>query len=257
MPDNRQIEILNDLLKTAERDFDATVKHAAAIEDKAQKTSGLAGLFLAAAFGFIKPDSLIALQRQYGNISVSLLYLALACFVISIGLCVRAMWLRKVPASGVSLASQEMPAQLLLQLPAHDLDDEVILAYKTNQVRIWSSAIDERFATNTDKTKLVHYAQRALSAGILVVNCEPGASRICGIIETGQSYAGKYEHSRKLRTTRIRKSLEASQIQAWKNPPGSSGRTEEQRFYRVANPAPLSGEVSFGSPARRSRALDA
>jgi hypothetical protein len=67
-----KIDILDDLLKTAERDFDAAVKHAASIDDKARKTSGLAGLFLAAAFGFVKPESLATLREHYGLVALGL-----------------------------------------------------------------------------------------------------------------------------------------------------------------------------------------
>ena len=88
-----KLDILDDLLKTAEREFDATVKHFASIEDKAQKTSGLAGLFLAAAFGFMKPESLTALRDQYGISALALLFLALALFVLTVILCLRAKWL--------------------------------------------------------------------------------------------------------------------------------------------------------------------
>src|SRR5580704_17305797 len=103
-----KIDILDDLLKTAERDFDAAVKHATSIDDKAQKTRGLGGLFLAAAFGFVKPESLVTLREQYGVVALGLLYLALSLFVITVVLCLRAIWLKDVPTSGVSLESQEM-----------------------------------------------------------------------------------------------------------------------------------------------------
>ena len=163
-----KIDILDDLLKTAERDFDAAVKHAAAIDDKAQKTSGLAGLFLAAAFGFVKPESLATLREQYGLVALGLLYLALSLFVVTVVLCLRAMWLKDVPTSGVSLESQEMSAEFLLQLEDADLDEEMMVAYRSNKIEIWRSTIAERFTANVAKTRLVHWAQRALTGGILV-----------------------------------------------------------------------------------------
>lgn len=63
MPDDRRLEILADLLKTAERNFEAAAKHSATIDDKAQKTSALAGVLV--AFGFIKPEGLAALQQRF------------------------------------------------------------------------------------------------------------------------------------------------------------------------------------------------
>ena len=168
MADSPHIEVLDDLLKTAERDFEATVTHSALIDDKAQKTSALAGLFLAAAFGFIKPESLTALREQYGSLALLLLYGALACFVATLVLCLRAMWLKDVPTSGVSLESQEMSAEFLLDLTEQELDADMMAAYKRNQVEIWKSAIAERFTANVAKTNLVHRAQQALIAGIFV-----------------------------------------------------------------------------------------
>jgi hypothetical protein len=167
MPE-RQLEILDHLLKTAERNFDAAVKHAATVDDKAQKTSGLAGIFLAVAFGFIKPETLVALRQQYGDFSLGLLYAVLLLFVASVGLCLRAMWLQRVPTGGVSLASQELSARILLALPEADLDDEMMEAYKDNEIEVWKAAIDERAEANEAKTRLVHFAQRCLAAGIFV-----------------------------------------------------------------------------------------
>jgi len=167
MADFPKINILDDLLKTAQREFDATVKHFGIIEEKAQKTSGLAGLFLAAAFGFMKPESLAALREQYGLLALGLLFLALLLFVTSVVLCLRAMWLKDVPTSGVSLESQAMSAEVLLQLP-DELDEEMIFAYKSNELDIWRATIAERVSANAAKTPLVQWAQRALTAGIFV-----------------------------------------------------------------------------------------
>jgi hypothetical protein len=167
MPDNRQLEIFSDLLVTAEREFDAVVKYGSLVDDKAQKTSGLAGIFLAAAFGFTKPESLIALQTQYGNISLVLLYAALILFVGSVGLCLRGMWLGKVPVNGISVTAHEDVAGLIFGL-TDDIDDPLMIVYKESQLGIWKSAINELFQANLEKTHLIHYAQRVLAAGILV-----------------------------------------------------------------------------------------
>ena len=162
-----RLDILDDLLKIAEREFDATVKQFASIEEKAQKTSGLAGLFLAAAFGFMKPESLSALQDQYGISALGLLFLALLLFVVTVVLCLRAMWLQHVPTVGVSLETQAMSAELLLQI-GEDLDEEMMIAYKSNQLDIWRATIAEHASANAAKTPLVQWAQRTLTTGILV-----------------------------------------------------------------------------------------
>jgi hypothetical protein len=51
------VEVIKDTVRLAEgRDAEA-VQASARLDDKAQKTVTLAGLFLAAAFGFVKPDA--------------------------------------------------------------------------------------------------------------------------------------------------------------------------------------------------------
>ncbi|MCU1329935.1 MAG: hypothetical protein JWN34_5305 [Bryobacterales bacterium] len=167
MKESPKTDILDGLLAVAEREFDATVKHFALIEDKAQKTSGLAGLFLAAAFGFMKPESLSALRQQYGLVALGLLFLALLLFVVTVVLCLRAMWLKDVPMAGVSLESQGMAAELVLQI-GDELDEEMIFAFKSNELDIWRATITERVTANAAKTPLVQWAQWALTLGILV-----------------------------------------------------------------------------------------
>lgn len=168
MPDNRQLEIPDDLLKTAERNFDSTVKHAGTVEDKAQKTSGLASIFLAVAFGFVKPESLQGLQQQYGNTSLILLFVVLFLLVGSIIACLFAMWQREVPVGGVSLDAHEEVAGLVLQFAAKDINDDLLYFYKTNQLDIWRSATEERFCVNKRKARLVLIAQNIAGAGIAV-----------------------------------------------------------------------------------------
>ena len=57
---------------------------------------------------------------------LALLYAAIVLFVVSIGLCLRAIWLIRVPSAGVSLPAQEMSAQVLMQLPDADIHNEMM-----------------------------------------------------------------------------------------------------------------------------------
>lgn len=166
MADNGYLEILSDLLKTAERNFEATVKHATTVDDKAQKTSALASGFLAVAYGFVKPESLQELQKDFGVVALILLYTILVLFLTSVGLCLRAMWLRKVPVGGISLTAHERAARAVLDV-THDVPDEVMAAYREVQIEVWKAAINERHDANIEKTRLVHHAQRLLALGIV------------------------------------------------------------------------------------------
>src|SRR3954453_22620606 len=148
MAENRQLEILSELLRTAERNFEATVKHASTVDDKAQKTSGMASIFLALAFGFVKPESMAELQQQFGNTSLWLLCIVLFLLVASVIVCLLAMWQRKVPVGGVSLDAHQEAADVVLAFAPGMIDDELMYYYKTNQIDIWRVATEERLQVN-------------------------------------------------------------------------------------------------------------
>lgn len=165
MSNSRKLQILNDLLTTAERSFEAAVKHAAIVDDKAQKTSALAGVLV--GLGFIRPESLALLQQHFGSLSLVLVYVILILLVVSIVLCLRAMWLRKVPLGGLSVTAHEQSARLIMSF-GDEIDDELMAAYCENQLEVWKRAIEERHEANVQKTSLVHQAQRVLALSILV-----------------------------------------------------------------------------------------
>jgi hypothetical protein len=164
-----RLEILDDLLKTAERNFEAAVKHATTIDDKAQKAGAVAGIILAA--GFLKPEFFATLKDQYGPAAPVPLYMAVFLLLISLLLCLRAMWLRKVPAGGMSLAAHERSARVLLAFWDLEKIDEALLislvvAYRENQLDVWKAAIQSRHEANVVKTRLIHWAQRALAVAV-------------------------------------------------------------------------------------------
>ena len=51
------LDIIKDTVKLAEDRYTEAVQSSVRLDDKAQKAVTLAGLFLAAAFGFVKPDA--------------------------------------------------------------------------------------------------------------------------------------------------------------------------------------------------------
>lgn len=52
------VDTFKSAAQLAAETYKDNVRVAALLDDKAQKTGGLAGLFMAAAFGFLKPDSI-------------------------------------------------------------------------------------------------------------------------------------------------------------------------------------------------------
>jgi hypothetical protein len=168
MPEERNLALLSDLLVTAQRDFDANVKHSASMDDKAQKLSGLSGIFLAVAFGFVRPESLIELRKHFGNPSLLLLGLSLALLVACIVVCLLAMWHREVPLSGISLGAHEDAVNIVREFPSGTIDDELTEFYRQNQIDIWRAATDECRAVNKSKDRFVLWAQILLGLGIVV-----------------------------------------------------------------------------------------
>ena len=60
-------DALKDTIKAAADTYKENGRVAALLDDKAQKAGGLAGVFLAAAFGFVKPAEGKALITSYGR----------------------------------------------------------------------------------------------------------------------------------------------------------------------------------------------
>ncbi len=87
-----RLEVLQESVKWAETLYDAANKLSARLEDKAQQSATMAGLFLAAAFGFLKPDNgaLVGSHR----LVATLLTFTVVIFLLCLAACLSVTWLR-------------------------------------------------------------------------------------------------------------------------------------------------------------------
>jgi hypothetical protein len=78
-----KLDILAAAVERADQLDDISSHVSGKLEEKAQQTGGIAGLFLAAAFGFLKPDDLskflTANGRPFGYLLIATIVVFLAC----------------------------------------------------------------------------------------------------------------------------------------------------------------------------------
>ena len=129
-----RLKILSDLLRTAQRDFDAEVKTASSIEDKAQKTGAVVGVFVAAGFGFLRPETSSKLKEFYGILPIVLLLVGIVLFCLALGMCLFTVWHRKYPVVGFTLQAHMRAALQVLPLPDEALDDVIMATYRRHQL---------------------------------------------------------------------------------------------------------------------------
>jgi hypothetical protein len=137
----------------------------ALLDDKAQKTATLAGIFLAAAFAFLRKDALQDLRAITGGLGMFLLaaaiVLALAC-VFTGGL---VLWARKL----------QLPPNPNKILDACDLfleaqaDEAIRENHIRDQTKSWNRALQAQDSVIEDKSQKLLVAQSLLVAAMLAV----------------------------------------------------------------------------------------
>ena len=114
-----RLEILNSLVEAGSEEYKENVRISSLLEDKAQKTAGLAGVFLAAALAFIKVDTLSV--WPFNRLRVLFALAAIIVLLVScIGFCLAVMWLRAMP-SRPTLESLNRLKSDLWPIPLADL----------------------------------------------------------------------------------------------------------------------------------------
>jgi hypothetical protein len=144
------------------------VRIAAQLDDKAQKTSTLAGLFLAAAFGFLKPSSVGELFTGMGVYAIVIFIAAMAVFVFCLAACLSVMWIRGMPAPIAPVLVNAMNDDLLV-LPDEDVTDRVQANHYREQVLLWMPIINGQITLNRDKARRLLLSQVLLGGGMLSV----------------------------------------------------------------------------------------
>src|SRR5580658_748638 len=92
-----RLEVLKEAVVWAQSLDEAASKITARLEDKAQQSGGMAGLFLAAAFGFVKPEAIAGLLHGSNGWTAFLLVNIIVIFLLCLVACLSVLWLRSTP----------------------------------------------------------------------------------------------------------------------------------------------------------------
>jgi hypothetical protein len=161
-------ELLNDALAVASENYKDNVRVFANLDDKAQKMGAIAGIFLAALFAFIKPDTVGSLAITIGSRSVGSLTGIILLLIFCIVLCLLAMWVGKI-APPVTLGHMTILTNDLLRLTEAELTEDVQEAYCRERLAVWTKCIEEQGRVASRKVVLVFLAQGVLAIALFWV----------------------------------------------------------------------------------------
>lgn len=160
--------MLQQVLTSSQDIYKESARIISTIEDKAQKAAGLAGIFLAAAFSFLRKDSLhdlAGLAQWSGLILLGLaIFFMLACVLTAAW----TLWPRE-------LQSPPDPSQILekvdlrLNRGAQEPSDESRENNLREQARVWNLAVGVQARVIDDKSKLLVATHVLLMFGISCV----------------------------------------------------------------------------------------
>src|SRR5437016_3582758 len=152
MPSRTQL--LEDLVQIASENQEDQARTTMVLDDKAQRASTISAVFLAAAFGFTKPDILKALVEHFGAPAILLFASTICLCLISIAFSLAETWVRRVPHQ-LSVFAQEPAARPLLSLGEETIGEEFHRLYLENRLEVWKWILETHLKVN-------HYKARAL-----------------------------------------------------------------------------------------------
>jgi hypothetical protein len=156
-------ELLKRLVDVGEVSYRENARIASVLDDKAQRTSTISGVFLAAGFAALKPETLATLS---GPVMLTLLSMVVALLMVSVGASLVAMWVRRNPPP-LSIADISSIARDVLALPEDRITPEVETRVYLDQGRIWSVCVADQDKVNAAKAQLLKFAQVSLALAIL------------------------------------------------------------------------------------------
>ena len=164
-----RIDVLKETVSWAEKLEDYGVKATVRLDDKAQQTGGLAGLFLAAAFGFVKPDSVAALSPGMRVVAGGMLLAIITVLVLCLAACLSVTWLRNTPMP-IGLSTLEGLNEDLRALDESALTERVQENFYSDRLKFWEVILESRRLLNRDKARRLMIAQSLLALGMLLVS---------------------------------------------------------------------------------------
>jgi hypothetical protein len=156
------------LLSYAADGYKEAVRVAALIEDKAQKTAALAGVFLAAGLGFIKPENLVESSPLGGSWILFFLAVAIVGLIVTILTCLTVLWVRE-QAAPIPLTEMKEMFSDVNSLEDAGLTAEARLGLRVEIVKRWNNILEKQAKTNRSKALGVIAAQTVLTISISLV----------------------------------------------------------------------------------------
>jgi len=157
--------MLSQALTAASDVYKENARISALLDDKAQKTATIAGIFLAAAFAFLRRESVQDLKMAGGLGGMLLFGASLAFFLLCIVASGLVLWVRKLrlPPDPNRILTV---CDLLLHDPAGPSDD-ARENHMRDQTRSWNRANETQDQVISDKSKKLLAAQWLLLLGIM------------------------------------------------------------------------------------------
>lgn len=139
------------------------------LDDKSQQTGTVAGVFLAAALSFLKPDSLSGVGPHGRRFAGVLLLTGVVVLVCCVATCLSVTWLRFVPVP-VTLDVMSAVSEDLAAHAESEIDTDVKIATYRELLGIWRPILQERILLNKVKARRLGLAQGLLATGIFVIS---------------------------------------------------------------------------------------
>jgi hypothetical protein len=159
-------EAYQSLLQLGADNYKENTRIAGVLEDKAQKTGAIAGVFLAAGLAFVKPD--LTLVQLGGKLGFALLTTSIFLLLVCISLCLGVMWVRSLQPQLLVFDVSEM-LRHILALPASEITNEVKENFYRDQEKVWKSVLKEQLQKIGAKSQLLQAAQGILALAMLLV----------------------------------------------------------------------------------------
>jgi hypothetical protein len=163
-----QTELLKTSLQQASDTYKDNVQASRQLDDKAQKIGAFAGVFVAAAFGYLKPTEMASLMNAAGQGSEIVLLLALTLFLACVASCLAVMWARRLPPPLAPLVIQSMVNDVK-RIPPATITSESQQEYFQTQLTMWMPILGQQMAINRSKGRRLVLAQILLGMGMICV----------------------------------------------------------------------------------------
>ncbi len=163
-----RIRLLEKVLQSCAEEYSFHERIFAHLDTKAQSTTAISGIFLAAALAFLHGDAVEQLTAQAGLLGLILVGLAILGLIVSVVFALVAMRVQTVPAP-LAAADKLKMVDEVLSLDEKEFDEGTVEAHLRDRGSAWPKVLEGISKTNDAKAQSVWYAQCSLAVSILFV----------------------------------------------------------------------------------------